>query len=214
MSTLTLARPTECYPNGITVTAIVDKYGDFFEDEVSPVVEFRKNLTKWDENSPTAYFSGIFDVGSPTRLVVDRDSPPSTQDPDFVRLIARLKEIANRKPDWDGDDGHAPTSTALGDAHKFLSFLLPRGGLPKSVYAPGDGEINFEWIATRRITEVGFSGDGTVSWFHRDDSGEKFGDERFDADSIERNTQLLEILGVSVFESEGALEMPLLAWAG
>lgn len=116
------------------------------------------------------------------------------------RLFDQLDRFAARKPDWDGDDGIAPSRETLAEARAFLSFLRLTGCVPHTTYAPGDGEINFEWRAARRFTEVGFSGDGTVSWFHRDADGEICRDEPFDLLDIRQNADLLKVLGV---EDEG-----------
>ncbi|MDX0946209.1 hypothetical protein GOD93_11085 [Sinorhizobium medicae] len=116
------------------------------------------------------------------------------------RLHAEIDGFAGRKNDWDGDDGIAPTAATLSDARAFLNFLARAGCVPQSTYSPGDGEINFEWRASKRFTEVGFVGDGSVSWYHRDASGEIFRDEPFDQCDIRKNAELLKILGV---EDEG-----------
>ena len=112
------------------------------------------------------------------------------------QLLSELTRFSARKDDWDGDDGVAPTAETLAEARAFLNFLSFAGGVPQSTYSPGDGEINFEWRAAKRFTEVGFNGDGTVSWFHRDASGEIFRDEPFDRRDVRKNTELLKILGV------------------
>ncbi|MHA4733307.1 hypothetical protein [Ensifer adhaerens] len=112
------------------------------------------------------------------------------------QLLSELVRFSARKDDWDGDDGIAPTAETLAEARAFLNFLALAGGVPQSTYSPGDGEINFEWRAAKRFTEVGFNGDGTVSWFHRDASGEIFRDEPFDRQDVRKNTELLKILGV------------------
>ncbi|WP_271025568.1 hypothetical protein [Rhizobium sp. RCAM05973] len=215
MSTVTLVRPTEGFSTGITVAPADDVLdGTLIGDDalMGEFVDTESLMGGWSTKSPTAVTSIFFDFLPPTRFqMLPRKRPANTEDPEFVRLMSRINEIANRKPDWDGDDGRAPTAQALKEACDFLRFLLLQGALPKSVYSPGDGEINFEWTATHRITEVGFSGDGAISWFHRDSSGEKFGDEPFDADSIERNAELLQVLGVSIHPPWSALEMPVFA---
>ncbi|NKK72465.1 hypothetical protein GFM13_19165 [Rhizobium leguminosarum bv. viciae] len=108
----------------------------------------------------------------------------------------QLQTIASRQIDWDGDNGRAPSARATEDAQVFLAFLRRHCSLPHSIFAPGDGEINFEWKARKRFTEVGFIGDGTVSWYHRDSAGEIFRDEDFDASHLEANVDLLKVLDI------------------
>ncbi|MBB4253012.1 hypothetical protein [Rhizobium sp. BK008] len=111
-------------------------------------------------------------------------------------LVKEIDRFSQRAVDWDGDDGVAPNAEAVSEAKLFLAFLSNSGCLPQSTYSPGDGEINFEWRAAKRFTEVGFSGDGMISWFHRDAHKEIFSDEPFDKSDISKNHQLLKVLGV------------------
>jgi hypothetical protein len=155
-------------------------------------------LQGWQSHSPTeALLPEVFECHSLTRGKVVRLSVVRDVVIQFQRLSGALDSIAQRQPDWDGDDGIAPSPEALSEAQAFLAFLKKEGGLPQSVYSPGDGEINFEWRASRRFTEVGFNGDKTVSWFHRDTNGELFGDEDFNPNSIPENSKLLQVLGIS-----------------
>ena len=80
------------------------------------------------------------------------------------RMIAGY---AARLPDWDGAGGIAPRPDAIADALTFIDRLPDRAPIPEKVYAPGDGEVMFQWIRPDTFIEVGFYGDDTISWFAR-----------------------------------------------
>jgi hypothetical protein len=84
-------------------------------------------------------------------------------------VIAELEKLihgyARREPNWDGMGGSPPSNEAVADATAFLSGLVYPA--PDSVYAPGDGEVMFQWRRPSSFVEVGFYGDGTISWFGR-----------------------------------------------
>ncbi|MDX3977025.1 hypothetical protein [Shinella sp.] len=158
---------------------------------------------EWQNHSPTeAFLAEAFECHSLTKGKVVRLSLVRDGMQQFKRLSETLESIAKRQPNWDGNDGLAPSADALTEARAFLTFLKGRGGLPQNLYSPGDGEINFEWRASRRFTEVGFNGDRTISWFHRDAHGELFGDEDFNPNNIRENSSLLQVLGISDALSE------------
>jgi hypothetical protein len=155
-------------------------------------------LPGWRNHSPTeGVLADALKIHSPTQCNVVKGYFVSSAMRLFARLLDDLTRIASRLPNWDGDDGVAPSPEAMHEAIAFLDFLKDTGGLPQCVYSPGDGEINFEWRAARRFTEVGFNGDKTVSWFHRDAQGELFGDEAFDPSNIWENRDLLQVLGIA-----------------
>ncbi len=121
---------------------------------------------------------------------------PST-DP---RAIWALKEVIDtfsaRLPNWDGDGGQAPSEDAVTDGHAFVDLLssIPRLPAPE-VYAPGDGEVLFQWRVAGGFIEVGFPGDQTISWTARTaTSRAQYGDDDFDAEVPQLPGQLIEYL--------------------
>jgi hypothetical protein len=93
---------------------------------------------------------------------------PSAEHWKHARQLAYLREriyrFANRSFDWDGDGGNPPNIDAQMDAHAFLEGI-PDGRMPDVILAPGDGEIVFQWRKDGQFIEVGFYGDGTISWY-------------------------------------------------
>jgi hypothetical protein len=106
-------------------------------------------------------------------------------DTDRAVVGSLLKETiagyAARQPNWDGMDGIAPRPDAIADALAFIDGLPIRCPMPDEVFAPGDGEVMFQWRRSRIFIEVGFFGDDMISWFARiADRQPLHGDEAFD----------------------------------
>jgi hypothetical protein len=79
-------------------------------------------------------------------------------------LLERITEFQSRQKNWDGDDGVAPNKQAVLDARRFVRSLPNDCPLPDRVYAPGDGEVLFQWRRADTFAEVGFFGDNIASW--------------------------------------------------
>lgn len=138
-------------------------------------------------------------VVSPVRIDHEERSAPieERRAAAVERLKRRIEQFAERADGWDGDDGRAPTKDAQLDSMKLLE-LLPAGFLPKAVYSPGDGEVLYQWERKDAFIEIGFYGDGTISWYLRRGNGvEEHGDDPFDRDQPVLNRSLEMILGVS-----------------
>lgn len=124
--------------------------------------------------------------GDPSREIsnevrLSNATAPSLRDAVSLRLTLALNAIdafATRQPNWDGMDGSAPNEEARKDAKAFLNLL--HGSLPDKWFAPGDGEIAFQWRRERLFIEAGFFGDATISWFVRNAQGEAHGDDAYD----------------------------------
>ena len=115
---------------------------------------------------------------------------------DRATVKAELKELiasyAARQPDWDGMDGIAPRPDAIADALTFVDQLPSSIAIPDDVFAPGDGEVMFQWQRSRIFIEVGFYGDDTISWFARlPGKSDCYGDDPFDRRGGRRISQTL-----------------------
>lgn len=101
---------------------------------------------------------------APTELVHEREQPqePSAEDKVHARLLSYLE----LSPDWDGRGGVPPSFDAVLDA---ISFLVARPGdvaLPFPQIA-SDGEVGLYWHTGQVHAEVGFHGDGDLSYYAR-----------------------------------------------
>ena len=101
---------------------------------------------------------------APTELVHDREQPqePSAEDKVHARLLSYLE----LSPDWDGRGGVPPSFDAVLDT---ISFLEARPGdvaLPSPQIA-SDGEVGLYWHTGQVHAEVGFYGDGDLSYYAR-----------------------------------------------
>ncbi|SEE59150.1 hypothetical protein SAMN05519104_6650 [Rhizobiales bacterium GAS188] len=113
----------------------------------------------------------------------------------LAALSTEVDGFSRRAPDWDGVGGVAPSAEAREDAKAFLR-ILPKGlTLPDTAYAPGDGEVLFQWRRADGFAEVGFFGDQTISWFVRYvGQRSKFADEHFDRAAPTVPAELIEAL--------------------
>mgnify|MGYP005840588563 CR=1 FL=1 len=92
------------------------------------------------------------------------------------RIRTSLKRFRNFPEAWDGHDGRPASSQAVSDALQFLELLSPGSPLPRPGLS-GDGEIGFFWDYGDSFIDVGFTGDGTYSFYAREQRGrELFGD--------------------------------------
>ncbi|MFZ0572180.1 MAG: hypothetical protein WAM63_17050, partial [Rhodomicrobium sp.] len=82
-------------------------------------------------------------------------------------LLARIDSFERRVEGWDGSGGTPPNAEAVRDAKVFLLSLAADCALPSKTFAPGDGEVIFQWRQRGAFAEVGFYGDRTISWYAR-----------------------------------------------
>lgn len=79
-------------------------------------------------------------------------------------FLLKMDEFRSRSIGWDGEDGLPISEAAFEEGKAFLSLLQKLSlGLPDSTFAPGDGELTFQW-KNPAFCEVAFVGDGTISW--------------------------------------------------
>jgi hypothetical protein len=96
-------------------------------------------------------------------------------------LKQAIATYAARLPNWDGIGGIAPSPDAIADSLTFVNQLSKSIELPDNVYAPGDGEVLFQWRRSGIFIEIGFFGDKTISWYARvSDTEVTYGDDPFD----------------------------------
>lgn len=131
-----------------------------------------------NSNKPGTY-EGISQKFTETAKPIESFKPinGSVVSVDFPRgkLLKRIREIAEYKDGWSGEeDSVAASKKALDEAENFLSFLpLDRIHSPRISLA-ADGEINFNWkISTGIVTDLGFYGTGVYSFYSRGPSGEE-----------------------------------------
>jgi len=74
----------------------------------------------------------------------------------------------NLSPGWDGYDGQAPSAGAVFEAQAFLKALPSSVRLAKPMIA-GDGEVGLYWDEPGLYLEIGFRGDGRLSWYGEKD---------------------------------------------
>lgn len=96
------------------------------------------------------------------------------------KLDAKLLEYVELPYGWDGGDGRPASRAAYDDARGFLGHLkeLPELPLPSPQISP-DGELGLYWRRPGVFADVGFYGDGTLSFYakaHR----EEFGSDAWD----------------------------------
>jgi hypothetical protein len=116
---------------------------------------------------------------------VSKDAPFSFEKTDRAKSIGLLRQsiagYAGRLFDWDGMEGTAPRPDAIADALTFIDRFPPESVLPDRVYAPGDGEVMFQWLRPATLIEIGFYGDDTISWYARvPGRADVHGDDPFD----------------------------------
>jgi hypothetical protein len=148
-------------PQSVTVIAVLLAGSFFFLQPASATKALEKLLTVF------AYANGV------------RTAPADRAE--SIRTIKHtIADYAARAPDWDGMDGIAPRPDAVADALAFIDDLPDDISIPPKVYAPGDGEVMFQWLKPGTLIEVGFYGDDTISWYTRiPGRSDLYGDDEF-----------------------------------
>ena len=123
-------------------------------------------------NVPLTAFSAVFVLAAPGPATAHAPELPapiisvtalssgatlSTKAASWGRLRARLAAWAELPADWDGDDGEAPTSSAIAGAGSFLRELERRGAPLPRPFIAGDGEIGFRWSKGDAFASVAFT---------------------------------------------------------
>jgi hypothetical protein len=117
--------------------------------------------------------SALFGVGAAwavprifqSRASISEESEDSDRATSSSILKKSIASYAARPADWDGMSGTAPRPDAIADALSFIDDLPSSSPMPDDVFAPGDGEVMFQWHNSQSFIEVGFYGDDTISWF-------------------------------------------------
>jgi hypothetical protein len=85
--------------------------------------------------------------------LLSTDLPFSLPETDRARSIGLLRQsiagYAGRVVDWDGMEGMAPRPDAIADALTFIDRFPPEAVLPEKAYAPGGGEVMFQWFGQK-----------------------------------------------------------------
>ncbi len=105
--------------------------------------------------------------------VTDFSHPPEAREqrPASVRdrrslLASELKAYRGLEDNWDGEEGISPARSAIDHALAFIELLPLRARLPRPMVS-GDGEVGFYWKTDDCYIDVGFFGDGTISYYGR-----------------------------------------------
>ena len=101
----------------------------------------------------------------------------------------KLLNSLDLRPDWDGEDGRAPTKQDVDNAINFLDHIPPRGIMSARVAIAGDGEGGGDWRGGGICLEVGFN-DGEISFF-AERNGTESGAEMDFKDGIPEELKLL-----------------------
>lgn len=82
------------------------------------------------------------------------------------KLQAKLLEYTSLPAGWDGASGQPANRKAYEDACEFLKHLqsYPELPLPRAQISP-DGELGLYWRKASIFADVGFYGDGTLSFY-------------------------------------------------
>lgn len=81
-------------------------------------------------------------------------------------LASEMKAYRGLEDNWDGEEGISPTRSAIDEALAFIELLPLRARLPRPMVS-GDGEVGFYWKTDDCYIDVGFFGDGTISYYGR-----------------------------------------------
>jgi hypothetical protein len=108
-------------------------------------------------------------------------------------LASEIMAYRHLPHDWDGEGGAAPSKDALADALTFIDLLPLRAKVPKPTVS-GEGEVGFYWKTSDAYVDVGFLGDGRITYYGRAaGEGLEAGDSRpFSRNSLPKD--LLEII--------------------
>jgi hypothetical protein len=110
-------------------------------------------------------------------------------------LASEVTAYRGLKAGWDGDDGVAPSGEAIADALSFIRLLPLRARLPKPMVA-GDGEVGFYWKSDDCYIDVGFFGNGTISYYGH---AKREGFEVHDTTPYDRRALPKDLLAVIMF---------------
>lgn len=90
-------------------------------------------------------------------------------------VIDGLAALLSLAPNWNDYGGVVPSVAAVSDARQFY-HLLPADAATPAVEPSGDGEVNLVWRTAESYLEVGFYGDGVMSYYGKIRGEELLGD--------------------------------------
>ncbi|MBX9660474.1 MAG: hypothetical protein K2X00_18095 [Nitrospiraceae bacterium] len=83
-----------------------------------------------------------------------------------ARAIAKVRSFANYCEDWAGEGSVAPSKEAIREAELFLRVHFAKAtAQAPHISASADGEINLFWDHAGHYVDVGFIGDGSVTYY-------------------------------------------------
>lgn len=92
---------------------------------------------------------------------------PATADIDRVAVYDEILSYRSLTDGWDGSSSVAPTPAAINDALSFFKHLLPPNApLPEPTVA-ADGEVGLFWSGPGIYVDIGFRGNGEISYYAR-----------------------------------------------
>lgn len=126
-------------------------------------------------------FAAAFVTGADeTAWAIDQDGEHwSVEAPGGVEakslLSNEIKGFGSLDQGWDDADSVVPSDAGVADALAFIDLLPLDAILPKTTVS-SDGEIGFYWKTDRSYIDIGFLGDGKISYFAKvlDESGAPF----------------------------------------
>src|SRR6266511_619474 len=98
-------------------------------------------------------------------------------------LSAEIIAYRNLHDGWDGKGSIAPRASAIQDALLFIDKIPFGAKLPDTTVA-ADGEVGFYWSSADGYIDIGFKGDGTISYFARADGHVAHGVEPYGPDYV------------------------------
>lgn len=145
--------------------------------------DFSSSYSSWVPPSQAPYVASNYDFGGwPSAKPWDAEPPTffleAKNYPGGGILTAEteraLDQLLSLPDNWNGHGGVPPSAAAVDQAKMFYRLLSTDMATP-AIEPSGDGEVNFVWRAPGKYLEVGFSGDGLMSYY-----GKLGGDEILD----------------------------------
>lgn len=114
--------------------------------------------------------------GLSTRLgmdqgVIAQKTPVYFGDVKYDAVLSDLLDYVTLEEGWDGYEASPPSFAAIAEAFSFLSLLFKVGAKAPIATISSAGEVGVYWRADDIYCEVGFVGDGIMSYFAEDEQG-------------------------------------------
>lgn len=127
----------------------------------------------WESTARSAFVLAGFNVRDVRTEWTDLNHPQFYYDPEFVPFcLARLGELAELKPGWDGEGAPAIDSNILIAAREMIGSL-PRFVAARPMVVPlTSGGVQLEWHKGRTVLELEFESPDTVHYLKWDPDNE------------------------------------------